>query len=172
MELMVPLTEIEVHQAIDRLVDAGADLATTRSHKIHKELGRKGSLQTVVKYMRTYPGHPQSPPLPVAADIAADVARAVADALETVAQQIASSKAEMMLEIAHLAKQLEDATRREQTTAAEAARLSGDVQTLKRKLRLVEEQLDLETTITKNYREAERVRARAATVQAYLAKPA
>ena len=164
MELMVPLTEIEVHQAIDRLVDAGADLAVTRSHKIHKELGRKGSLQTVVKYMRTYPGHPQSPPLPVAADIAADVARAVADALETVAQQIDGAKAEVMLEIAHLAKQLKDATRREQTTAAEAARLSGDVETMKRKLKLVEEQLDLETTITKNHREAERARAGAASV--------
>ena len=168
---MVPLTEMKVHQAIDRLVAAGANLATIGSHKIHRELGLKGSLATVVKYMRTYPGHPSSPPLPIAADIAAGVARAIADALETMAQEIASAKAEMMLEIANLAKQLEDATLRERAAATEISRLSDEAETLRRELRLVATQFDNEATIAKNYRDAERAGATAAIVQANLAKP-
>ena len=172
----MPLTEMKVHQAIDRLVAADADLATTGSHKIHRELGLKGSLTTVVKYMRTYPGHPSSPSLSVTADIAADVSRAVADALESMASQIATAKAELMLEIAHLAKRLEDATRKEQTAAAEATadalRLSLEVKTLKRDLKLVESELDLQGAIAKNHRDAAQAYAKNAIVRANLSKPA
>ena len=85
------------------------------------------------------------------------------------AEQIASAKAEVMLEIAHLAKKLEDATQLEQATAAEAARLNDEVEILRRELKLVEAQLDHEATIAKNYRQAERASVQAATVRATLA---
>ena len=77
-----------------------------------------------------------------------------------------------MLEIAQLAKQVECATRREQMTAAEATRLRDEVETLRRKLESVEDQLDLKSTIAKNYREAERASVQAATIQATLAERA